>query len=92
MKIETKFNVGDKVYCINKIDGTKYQNGQATKTSVWFIEVEEGNVMWFTIGNMTGKISITYAIEKTEGYNEEDCFSTKEEAQAECDKRNKGEE
>ena len=91
MEIRTKFNIGDKVYCINKIDGTKCQNGEATKTSVWFVEVEEGIVLWFTIGNMTGKLSITYAIEKTEGYDEKDCFSTKAEAQTECDKRNKGE-
>ena len=91
MEIKTKFNVGDKVYCIDKIDGTRYKNGEATKTSVWFVSVEEGNVLWFTIGNMTGQLSINYAIEKTEGYKEEYVFSTKEEAQAECDKRNKGE-
>ena len=80
MEIKTKFNINDEV---------------------WFIDMEHDK--WFIFTDHTHKIKAIeisvvegnyYEVEYIGFYymREEDCFATKEQAQAECDKRNKGEQ
>lgn len=78
MQIKTKFNVGDKVWVIGK----KENNDE--------FYIVKGNIK---IHHYDTKIKGGVILEDDLffGYFENDCFATKEEAQAECDKRNKGE-
>lgn len=79
MEIKTKFDVGDKVIGIayNEIE------------EFWHIEY------WFVIDSIlcsyeNGKLEIIYDGKKLilRGIDEQNCFATIEEAQAECDRRN----
>lgn len=93
MEIKTKFNVGDNVWVIEFVAGTKYIKGNATTTKVWFISYEDVEITGFNIIQIENeKIGIVVNLKGTNlGYLESECFATQAEAQAECDKRNKGE-
>ena len=81
MEIRTKFKPKDKIWVV-----------------IWSVgyHIEERTVYEIII---MGKDNIYYTDEKffsangyeLERYDENSCFATKEKAQAECDKRNKGE-
>lgn len=73
MKIETKFKVGDKIYCINYFKG-----------------VVERTIIRIIITSITSKVyyDVCFIENCEELYEEKDCFTTKEEAIKECDRRN----
>lgn len=90
MEIKTKFNVGDKVWIIEFIAGTKYIKEKAIPTKVWFVSYEDVEIKGFTIMQLeNGETGIFVNLKSTNlGFLESECFSTKEEAQKECEKRN----
>lgn len=97
MEIKTKFNVGDKVYRLtgvlfHRIEpkhkiGYKELKIKEIKIEIIFIPAIQKDVA-------TIKYKYDSFIVDSPCYawiEEKDCFSTQAEAQAECDKRNKGE-
>lgn len=79
MEIRTKFNIGDVVYIVAIPLGATFYCAY-DKDTIIAINTYNGicNVIEYCFKNYSPK-------------KEQDCFATKEEAQAECDKRNKGE-
>ena len=75
MEIRTKFKPKDKIWTIDYVieDGKK----------VWFVEPEQTQIAYIVIND-----GITYYTMDCEYHNERNCFTTKEEAQKECDLRN----
>lgn len=118
MEIKTKFNVGDKVWVINEINGYEKcpkcrGNGKVLVGNIDYYCKEcygEGKVLAQTVkwrANENSNTITQIRIFTDEGgtdvayYDgniivsdylgaEKNCFATKEQAQAECDKRNKG--
>ena len=76
------------------------------KDKIWLIDYDSENGSWFVRGSykiwkifvqvFNDTQDIQYGLLRDDNYywymQEKNCFATKEEAQAECDKRNKGEE
>ena len=72
---------------------------------IWLIDYDSENGIWFVSGSfyiwkiliqvVSENIDIQYGLLRDNNYywymKEQNCFATKEQAQAECDKRNKGE-
>lgn len=73
MKIETKFGVGDVSWVVEEAD----DNG------IYFVNSIEIFEILITKNNIYYRDSINEEL-----FNEKDCFATKEEAQAEADRRN----
>lgn len=90
MEIKTKFNVGDKIWVIEFVAGTKYIKEKATPTKVWFISYEDIEITGFNVMLIENKkAGIFVNLKNTNlGFLESECFATKEEAQKECEKRN----
>lgn len=80
MEIKTKFNVRDKICVIDYFEKWSIKWVNVTITGIQILIKEKYRYVKYEID------SLIYG-----GYNEEYCFATKEQAQAECDKRNKGE-
>ena len=74
-EIRTKFNVGDKVWEIAIWKGKWCVIGQYIIEGIYY-DSSKG---------------IKYGLHLSTSINKEDCFATQAEAQAECNKRNKGE-
>lgn len=72
MEIKTKFKPNDHCYPICLI-GTEYK-AFSSPICIDYIRITETQVFYISKWN--------------EQFNEQDCFTTKEEAQKECDKRN----
>lgn len=75
MEIRTKFKPNDYAYPIY-LEGTEYKFFNSY-ICIDHIIITEHKIVCVSKWN--------------EQFNEQDCFATKEEAQAECEKRNKGE-
>ena len=72
------------------------------KNKIWLIDYDSENGIWFVSGSfyiwkilvqvVSGNIDIQYGLLRDDNYywymQEKNLFSTKEEAQKECDKRN----
>lgn len=82
MEIKTRFNIGDEVYPIKKYYTGDWRKSQYRIADVGSIEIKHILVL--------GKQKIRYSNGIRSEFFEEDCFSTKEEAQIECDRRNNG--
>lgn len=92
MEVKTKFNIEDKIWVITlsfseekddfewKVEPTERI---IKRIGVCFDDVKSVEITYHT-NYLDGSTCISY-------YDEKNCFATKEEAQAECDKRNKGE-
>ena len=92
MKIETKFNVKDKFWAISQRFNEEKDDFE------WVINRTPRIINRIDIYCDKDETEITYLAEYLDGsrdicyYDESSCFATKEQAQTECDKRNKGEE
>jgi len=75
MKIETRFNVRDRVWAIDWQYGKWFVDDMFTIVEIHFYEVD-------------GKIECYYVEYCESRHNETNCFATEEEAQKECDRRN----
>lgn len=80
MEIRTKFNVRDKICVIDYFDKWEVKWVNVKITGIEILIKGKNKTVIYNID------SLIYG-----GYNEQYCFATKKEAQAECDKRNKGE-
>ena len=92
MKIETKLNIGNKFWAISQRFNEEKDDFE------WVVNSTPRIINRIDICCDEGETEITYRAEYLDGsrdicyYDESSCFATKEQAQAECDKRNKGEE
>lgn len=78
-EIKTKFNVGDKVWVLYK----DKDNWEIIGLEIEYIHIEKTIFYGFyDIDDIYSNIPCQW--------EEQDCFATQAEAQAECDKRNKG--
>ena len=88
MKIETKFNVGQKVWWIIKNSRGLFwevDDGLPSPDEIVQIRIIQlREVEWRSL-------TITYRLESVGDVEEQHLFLTHDEAQAECDKRNGGE-
>ena len=79
MNKRTKFNIGDKIYIIDCFDKWSIQWMKATVTGVQIICRKNYKYIKYEID------ALMYG-----SYEEQYCFATQAEAQAECDRRNNG--
>lgn len=89
MEIKTKFNIGDKVWCIDKYtEENEYIWRVDTCWGKWeiygFRVFDDGVYCVLFEENYRNK----RYFESRYNYKEQDCFLTKEQAQKECDRRN----
>ena len=84
IKIETKFKDGDEVYIIDH----GYINGE--HEARWHV-CGPYKILKTKIYVINDGVEIIYRFSEEYSDSEEFCFSTKEEAQKECDRRNNGE-
>lgn len=77
MEIKTKFNVGDKICVIDYFDEWEVKWVNVKITGIEILIKGKNKTIIYNID------SLIYG-----GYNEQYCFTTKEQAQAECDRRN----
>ena len=82
MEIKTKFNVGDKIFYIYEMFKGVWRVSSIVEVS--YIKIFEKDKLVYAVFE-NDFLPIIFV-------EEENCFATKEEAQAECDKRNKGDE
>ena len=91
MEIKTKFNINDKVFAITTVFNEKKDDFE------WAVEHTQRIIKRVGVCFDDYEVVITYHTQYSDGswcisyYNEKNIFATKEQAQAECDRRNKGE-
>ena len=79
MKIKTEHNIRDRVWAIDYAYGKWFVDDVFTIVEIHVDEIDE-------------KIECYYVEYCEYRHNVKNCFTTREQAQAECDKRNKGEQ
>lgn len=82
MRIDTKFDIGQVVWCITRDNSNEWVLVEDGTRKCCF-EVESIEVYGASGQHIEYQIGIG-----SWGQSEEDCFPTKEESQAECDRRN----